>query len=57
MSQQQIPLEKMLEKYGKACLERDIAFERIAQLEQEIEILKNQPPKKPVDRKVAADGG
>ena len=50
MNQQQIPLEKILQMYGKACLERDMAFERITGLEAEVELLNrmlkktNTPP-------------
>ena len=46
MSQQQIPLEKVLQMYGKACLERDMAYERIAELEHQIEMLKQKQPAK-----------
>ena len=38
----QIQFEKVLEKYGKVCLEKEMALDRIAQLDAEINALKNQ---------------
>ena len=40
--QQQIPFDKILEKYGKLSLEREMAFDRIAALEREVELLKKR---------------
>ena len=39
-SKQGISFEKIMEKYGKTCLEREMAFDRIAELEQELNQLK-----------------
>ena len=43
---QQIPFEKVLQIYGKTCLEREMAFERIEELQRENMELKNQLTKK-----------